>query len=253
MELTILEQKDFLGKHITVYGTHENPIFLAKDVAEWIEHTNQRMMLESVDIEEKLKSTILTSGQNREVWMLTENGLYEVLMQSRKPIAKEVKKAIKHILKEIRTKGIFATPQTAEAMLNDPDLMISLLEGFKKVKEEKKQLEIKNAKLQNRSDVYDKVFNSEKYLSGSQICKVLELGYGNKTLYKKLREIGIFFKNKNEPMQNYANKKWIMLKEKWIEGKEEPVLTPFFSQSFIPHLAMKLGAVVNNLNKIQST
>ena len=119
--------------------------------------------------------------------------------------------------------------------------------------EENKQLRIANAKLQNRSDVYDKVFGSEKYLSGSQVCKVLELGYGNKTLYKKLREIGIFFKSKNEPMQQFANKKWVMLKEKWIEGKEEPVLTPYFSQAFIPHLAMKLGAVVNNLNKIQST
>lgn len=117
--------------------------------------------------------------------------------------------------------------------------------------EENRRLRITNAKLQNRSDVYDKVFGSEKYLSGSQVCKVLELGYGNKTLYKKLRELGIFFKSKNEPMQQFANKKWVMLKEKWIEGKEEPVLTPYFSQAFIPHLAMKLGAVVNNLQKVQ--
>lgn len=35
-----------------------------------------------VDDDEKLKETILTSGQNREMWFLTENGLYEVLMQS---------------------------------------------------------------------------------------------------------------------------------------------------------------------------
>ena len=95
------------------------------------------------------------------------------------------------------------------------------------------------------------VFGAEKYLSGSQVCKILELGYGNVTLYKNLREMGIFFKSRNEPMQQYANKKWIMLKEKWITGKDQPVLTPYFSQSFVPHLALKLGAVANNLNKIQ--
>ncbi len=37
--------------------------------------------------------------------MLTEAGLYEVLMQSRKPIAKEFKKGVKAILKEIRRTG----------------------------------------------------------------------------------------------------------------------------------------------------
>ena len=134
-------------------------------------------------------------------------------------------------------------------LITKSDLARMILES----EEENKQLKIANAKLQNRSDVYDKVFSSEKYLSGSQVCKILELGYGNKTLYKKLREIGIFFKSRNEPMQHFATKKYIMLKEKWIEGKNEPVLTPFFAQNFIPHLAMKLGAVVNNLQKIQTT
>lgn len=52
---------------------------------------------------------MFVSGQNREVWMLTENGLYEVLMQSRKPIAKEFKKGVKKILHEIRTVGGYMT------------------------------------------------------------------------------------------------------------------------------------------------
>lgn len=52
---------------------------------------------------------MFVSGQNREVWMLTENGLYEILMQSRKPIAKEFKKGVKKILHEIRTVGGYMT------------------------------------------------------------------------------------------------------------------------------------------------
>lgn len=66
-------------------------MFLAKDVAEWIDYTGRTgQLLNIVDEEEKLMHTIYASGQNREMWFLTEDGLYEVLMQSRKPIAKSV-------------------------------------------------------------------------------------------------------------------------------------------------------------------
>lgn len=40
---------------------------------------------------------------------LTEDGLYEVLMQSRKPIAKQFKKKVKEILKLIRKDGGYIT------------------------------------------------------------------------------------------------------------------------------------------------
>jgi anti-repressor protein len=73
-------------------------------VAEWIEHSKTSMMLSGIDEDEKLLETIFTSGQNREMWFLTEDGLYEVLMQSRKPIAKTFKKEVKAILKTIRTR-----------------------------------------------------------------------------------------------------------------------------------------------------
>ena len=101
-ELQIIEQREVLGKDFKIYGDYENPLFLAKDVAEWIEHSNARMMLQSVDDDEKVVKNAYTLGGNQEQWFLTENGLYEVLMQSRKPIAKEFKKQVKEILKSIR-------------------------------------------------------------------------------------------------------------------------------------------------------
>ena len=36
-QLSIIEQRQVLGKHFCIYGTLENPLFLAKDVAEWRE------------------------------------------------------------------------------------------------------------------------------------------------------------------------------------------------------------------------
>ena len=101
-EIKVINKSMLLGKEIDVYGSVDEPLFLAKDVAEWIEHTQPSKMVETVDEDEKLMGTIFLSGQNREVWMLTEDGLYEVLMQSRKPIAKQFKKGIKEILKTIR-------------------------------------------------------------------------------------------------------------------------------------------------------
>ena len=43
--------------------------------------------------------------------MLTEDGLYEVLMQSRKPIAKEFKREVKKILKSVRKNGGYLAGQ----------------------------------------------------------------------------------------------------------------------------------------------
>ena len=118
-----------LGKEFKIYGDFENPLFLAKDVANWIEHSDISTMMRTVDDNEKLIQTLFVSGQNREMWFLTEDGLYEVLMQSRKPIAKEFKREVKQILKSVRKHGLYAT----EELLNNPDFMI---EVFKVLKEE---------------------------------------------------------------------------------------------------------------------
>lgn len=102
-EIQVLDDRNILGKKVRTYGDIENPLFLARDVAEWIEHSNARMMLKSIDDEEKVcvNNPYASSGQ-QEQWFLTEDGLYEVLMQSRKPIAKAFKKKVKMMLKDLR-------------------------------------------------------------------------------------------------------------------------------------------------------
>ena len=107
-EIAMISKSSFLGKEIDVYGTAENPLFLAKDVADWIEHSDVHKMVASIDDGEKVRNIVPTLGGNQEMWMLTEDGLYEVLMQSRKPIAKQFKKGIKEILKSIRRTGAYS-------------------------------------------------------------------------------------------------------------------------------------------------
>lgn len=93
-------------------------MFKAKDVAEWLELTNVTDMVSRIDEEELTKFNL--GSRQGETWFLTEDGLYEVLMQSRKPIAKQFKKGVKEILKKIRKTGSYSTqvPQTfAQALM----------------------------------------------------------------------------------------------------------------------------------------
>ena len=108
-QISVLKQTELCGQQFMVYGSTQEPLFVASDVATMLNHPNTSELVKLVDDDEKLTSTILRSGQNREVWMLTENGLYEVLMLSRKPIAKQFKKGVKAILKEIRKNGGYIT------------------------------------------------------------------------------------------------------------------------------------------------
>lgn len=103
-DISNVESLVVLNTTFNMYGTHESPLFLAADVAELIEYSADKVgqMLENVDDDEKLTDTIYRGGQKREVWFLTENGLYELLMQSRKPLAKRFKLEIKKILHQIR-------------------------------------------------------------------------------------------------------------------------------------------------------
>lgn len=172
--LQVIEQREILGKQLTMYGDFEEPLFLAKEVADWIENKQPTQMVELVDEDEKLKCIINTSGQNREMWFLTEDGLYEVLMQSRKPIAKQFKKEVKALLKNIR-KGMFSeryinnagieqiiqrtvaetiqavVPEVMKAVMNN---MIPFLLGQQKAVTTVKAAVKENEPLENEKDYY---------------------------------------------------------------------------------------------------
>ena len=106
-DVDILRTINAQGHELNIYGTTEEPLFLAVEVAKMIDYSvgNTGWMLNTVDEDEKLTLEILRAGQRRQMWFLTEDGLYEVLMQSRKPIARRFKRAIKDILKDLRLSG----------------------------------------------------------------------------------------------------------------------------------------------------
>lgn len=198
--LQIIEQREVLGKEFTIYGDLENPLFLAKDVANWIEHSNPRVMLNTVDETEKVVNNVYTLGGVQESWFLTEDGLYEVLMQSRKPIAKQFKKEVKKILKTIRLNGMYVT----DKLLDNPDFAIKTFMKLKEEKERRIQLEHEVSELKPQAMYCKAMLISDGLVAISTIAK--DLGFKSATeLNKELHRVGVQYKtSKSSPWQLYS-------------------------------------------------
>ena len=52
-ELKVISEQEVLGSQFRIYGDFDNPLFLAKDVAVRIEHSDVSTMLKMVSEEEK--------------------------------------------------------------------------------------------------------------------------------------------------------------------------------------------------------
>jgi len=205
-EIIVINKSNLLGHEIDVYGTVDEPLFKAKDVAEWIEHSNPRMMLESVDEDEKGVRNTYTPGGNQEMWFLTEDGLYEVLMQSRKPIAKQFKKGIKTILKEIRKNGGYMAMSGEES---EEDLMARALvvarATLKRREERIKRLEAKSEEDAPKVEFFESVAESKDAIEMKAVATTLNYKkVGRNKLFEILRNNKVLQQN-NQPYQKYVD------------------------------------------------
>lgn len=94
----------FGNKILDVYSSLDAPLFRASDVADMIEYSdgNTWRMLSMCEEDEKLNLPIVVAGQTRSVNFITESGLYNVLSQSRKQIARGWRRIIHDELIELR-------------------------------------------------------------------------------------------------------------------------------------------------------
>lgn len=224
-QLNVFKEQELLDRKFRIYGSPEEPLFLAKDVAEWIEYDTSQLgkMLKNVDENEKVRNSITTLGGVQETWFLTEDGLYEVLMQSRKPIAKEFKKEVKVIMKSVRKHGGYLTESKLEEVLLNPDTLIQLATNLKNEQEARKLAEQqkKEAELlaQQKEEVIleqkPKVDFVDEYVASVGLQKMGEVakifGIGRNSLYKMLRDANVLMGD-NKPYQYYMNLGWFEVK-----------------------------------------
>lgn len=211
--LTVIQETEILGKKIQMYNSIEYPLFLAKDVAEWIDYSKSNgkykvsQMVKTVDEDEKGIYNVATLGGNQEATFLTEDGLYEVCMQSRKPIAKQMKKEIKHYLKSIRLTGAAIPEGKEQEMVNYYFSGLSAeLQG-----QIVNELIEKNKELQQ---FYDDLMNTQGLMSINTMAKELEIG--EYKLFSFLREKKVFFYDKdmvNVPYERFRKEGKFAVKE----------------------------------------
>ena len=264
-ELQVIDEREILGKRFRVYGDFENLLFLAKDVAEWIDYAKTSngsydvsKMLKMIDEDEKLIRKFFVSGQNRNMWFLTEDGFYEVCMQSTKPNAKIFKKEVKKILKTIRKTGMYMTDNVWDTITNNPEKLGEVLINYGKVKRELEQLEEENqiqkqliAEYKPIKEYVDTILSSEDTMTITQIAADYGLSAYelNKTLNEQrvIRKVGgqwiLYAEHMNK---GYTKSETITVKKK--NGTEKVVPNTKWTQKgrlFVHNLLETLGIKAN--------
>lgn len=94
----------FDKKILNVYSSMDEPLFKASDVADMIGYGEDDVwkMLEMCEEDEKMNLPLEVSGQRRSVSFLTEGGLYSVLLQTHKPIARKWRRIVRNELIRLR-------------------------------------------------------------------------------------------------------------------------------------------------------
>lgn len=137
---TIFTNPDFTVRVLTI---DNEPWFVGKDVAAALGYERADNAIRThVDGEDKLTHQISASGQNRNMTLINESGLYSLILSSKLPSAKKFKHWVTaEVLPSIRRHGIYATENTIEKILSDPDYGIRLLTELKEERSARKAAE----------------------------------------------------------------------------------------------------------------
>lgn len=225
-EIKIINKSTFLDKEIDVWGSAEQPLFRAKDVSDWLNLKNTPEIIKRIDTEERHKFNLGRNGGD--TWFLTEDGLYELLMQSRKPIAKQFKKGVKKILHEIRTKGGYIastdadTPEDimARAVLVAQQTLARREQRIKELEEQGRrqelvieqkdeQIDLQCKQIKEaapKADYYDKTLASTSCMTTTQVAD--DLHTTAHALNRKLQEIGIIYSQSGQWHLKMPYKGW---------------------------------------------
>jgi prophage antirepressor-like protein len=100
-----------LHTEITIKGTEDDPLFRASDIGLILDIKQIRTSIKNFENDEKVVHAVLTLGGPQEVLFLTEIGLYRLLGQSKKPIARDFQRWVAKVIKEIRITGKYELEQ----------------------------------------------------------------------------------------------------------------------------------------------
>ena len=201
-----IQKFDFKGALLrTLTDEAGEPWFIAKDVCDILELTNPAVALQSLDDDEKtnLSNSYVWSEPGRRPLIISEPGLYRLVMRSRKPEAKEFQRWVTHeVLPQIRKTGGYIPTSESDS---DEDIMArAVLVAQKTIKQKNQQIALQQSRideLQPKASAWDNFVDIDDALSVRDSAKLLSnLGrhVGQTELFEWLdRHDWIFRENKH--------------------------------------------------------
>jgi len=207
---------DFSGKGVRVVTINGEPWWIARDVCDILDIGNITDTMNRLDSDEKLTSILPMSGQNREVYLINESGLYSLILRSNKPEAKVFRKWVTSVvLPEIRKTGSF-NKQIDPKDITRKDLALMIVQA-------EEELEKANAIIKEQQP---KVALAEKCLIATNLQSMLDvskvLQIGRSKLFAFLRDEFILRKD-NTPYQRFMEAGYFEVKLSSITMGEKVV------------------------------
>lgn len=210
MQLLKFENNEFGS--IRTISIDNQPWFVGKDVAECLGYSNPRKaIIDHIDLEDKCDGVTIRDSIGREQtpMLISESGLYSLIMSSKLPKAKEFKHWVtSEVLPSIRKHGAYLTPDTLGQAIADPDFAIGLLSALKDEQTKNKALQADNDRMKPKEIFSDAVATSKTSILIGDLAKLLKqngVDTGQKRLFAWMRDNGYLIKRKgadwNSPTQ----------------------------------------------------
>lgn len=231
MEELKLFQSPIFGQVRTIV-VNGQVLFAATDVARCLGYSNPQKAIrdhcKSAGVNEM---DTPTNGGIQKVKFITKGNVVRLVASSELPQAEKVESWIfdEVIPSVLETGGYIATktddtPEEimARALTIAQATLEKREERLKQLEADNQQKDAKIAKLQPKADFADAAFITDDKVDIGMAAKILKLGFGRNTLFQKLRQVGVFFSNRNEPKQRFVNAGYFEMKGKFIERNSHP-------------------------------
>lgn len=202
-----LQVFSYEGKEVRTLQKGGEPWWVLKDVCEVLGLSNPSIVATRLDADEVTKFDL--GGLSGESNIVSESGLYNVILRSDKPEARKFKRWITHeVLPSIRRHGAYITPDKLEEIMNDPDAWIKVLTALKEERQAKERLQLQAAEDKPKVVFADAVSVSDGTILIGELAKILKgngIEIGQNRLFEQLRQDGFLIKRKgtdyNAPTQ----------------------------------------------------
>jgi prophage antirepressor-like protein len=116
MQAIELSKQLFHGTEVRIFGTSDNPLFIAKEIGDILSIKNVRQVVNKFDADEiKGVCNVYTLGGNQQATLITEVGLYRLILKSKIPAAKDFRKwLLSEVIPTIRKTGKFDLAENIE-------------------------------------------------------------------------------------------------------------------------------------------